>query len=157
MKQKSRNRRSALVAIVVAAIIGGLLLSAEEEPEHAGKSVSEWLEVYQQRRVESGGIGPTGGPADDAIRAMGTNAMPYILAELRAEDSRLETLRLLLLRKQSLIRLRSQPADVRRLAACGALIVAKSGAADFGPSLIELLESPDDTVQYHVARSLVHC
>lgn len=161
MKQKSRKRQWVIVAIVFAAVFGGLFLSAEEEPEHDGKTISEWLEVFQQQRVPTGAFGstrtPTSGPADDAIRAMGTNAMPYILAELRAEDSQLETLRLWLSRKQSLIRLRSQPAYVRRIAACGALFVADDAAADFGPSLIKLLESPDDRVQYHVARSLVYC
>jgi HEAT repeat protein len=134
-----------------------LFLSGEDEPEHDGKTISEWLEVYQNRHVENGTIRPTGGPADDAIRAMGTNAMPYILAELRAEDSRLETLRLRLLRKQSLIRLRSQPDDVRRAAACGALMAADGAASGFASQLIELLESPDITVQYFAIMSLGRC
>lgn len=158
MKRKSMKRRWAVVSIVVAAIIaGGGFLSEEGEPEHGGKSVSEWLEVYQKRRVDDGLIGPTGGPADEAIRAMGANAIPYILVELRAEDSRLEALRLRLFRRQSLIRLRTQSADVRRAAACGALMAADSAASGFGAPLMELMESPDEMVQYYAAMSLVHC
>jgi hypothetical protein len=159
MLKNSRKRRWGGVAIVIAlvAVVGGLFLGVEDEPEHDGKTISEWLEVYQKRRVEDGTIGPTGGPADAAIRAMGTNAMPYILAELRAEDSRLETLSLWLFRKQSLIRLRSQPADIRREAACGVLWETDDAVSGFGPQLIELLDSPDYLVQYSAASALVYC
>lgn len=38
--------------IIVAVAAGGLLITGQREPEHAGKPVSEWLEVYQKQYAD---------------------------------------------------------------------------------------------------------
>src|ERR1043165_3334350 len=71
-----RNRRIILLLLAVAVLVGVLVvvLPREREPEYGGKRLSEWVERYatppHMRQTEE---------AADAIRHIGTNAIPYLL------------------------------------------------------------------------------
>lgn len=59
-----------LVAIGVVAFWPG-----EREPEYNGKKLSEWLEVCRQYPMP----GPERVPAEEAVRNIGTNALPWLI------------------------------------------------------------------------------
>jgi hypothetical protein len=76
------KRRILLIGIPVAvvAIVGLIMaLTREREPEYGGKKLSEWVEEYEsESRLAGNPI-----IADRAIRELGTNAIPYLVAWLR--------------------------------------------------------------------------
>jgi len=81
-----RTRRTILllIGIVVVALIGLLVRGAfrSGEPEYAGKTLSQWLPML---RPDTGFADPT--PAVEAIRQMGSDAVPYLLKWSRYEPA----------------------------------------------------------------------
>lgn len=78
-----RKRRTILLltGVVVVALVGGAFRS--REPEYEGKRLSEWFDMYVHR---------TAGPEPArAIQAIGTNALPYLLAQICHYPSGLQT------------------------------------------------------------------
>ena len=77
-------RRGILVCalIVVGVVIFGFVSNYRSEPRYKGRSLSAWLRIYQRhesaddRREE----------AAEAVRHIGTNAIPYFLADLSYEQ-----------------------------------------------------------------------
>src|SRR5438046_569426 len=88
-----RTRAKIAVGLLFLAAIGVLMwrVSSAREPSYQGKSLTEWLEEYNRAAAFD-----KTGPASEAIRAMGANTLPYLLAHLRRKDSPLK-LRLFLL------------------------------------------------------------
>ena len=86
-----RKRRILLivVGVVVLVSLGALVLwPSSREPEYGGKRLSEWVELYDD------GASPQSSDsrkAGDAIRAIGTNALPYLVKWIQWEPPRLET------------------------------------------------------------------
>jgi len=95
-----------LVSIFVA-VIGGILWTALREPRepiYQGKPLSVWLERYV-----SGGSYVDFRPdseADEAVRQIGTNAIPLLLRMVRARDSKTKLALAELLNKQKLVEIR---------------------------------------------------
>jgi HEAT repeat protein len=128
-----------------------------KEPIHGGRPLTAWIselstEVFladQTRRAE------------DAIRQIGTNALPVILEELRVpDDSALARTvhekykHSPLARKGSLVQMPHREAAVRRMQAAQALRVL---AEPLGlMSLTNLLHDPNPHVQEAAAEALVH-
>src|SRR5581483_12103186 len=85
------KKRAAFMALFLAAVIGGFicLLMPPGEPAYQGKPLSWWL----SRSLAPGGViydlkDPKVIECRDAIRHIGTNAIPNLLRILRAKDSR---------------------------------------------------------------------
>lgn len=76
-----RKRRQLLILLAsVAALLALLgLLPREREPHYNGRSLSEWLSLYAQAS------GPTRSTAEDAVRHIGTNALPWLLQDVAYE------------------------------------------------------------------------
>ena len=77
-----------LIAGVVL-VVGGLLVCGvfrEGEPEYGGKRLSEWVQVLGARAVNGGDTHL----ADEAIRHIGTNALPYLLKMVELRNTELE-------------------------------------------------------------------
>jgi hypothetical protein len=72
----------AVVAILVAALWPG-----EREPEYKGKKLSEWLMQYRELSDHRHSDDPEPRQASDAVRHIGTNALPFLLAWLHQERS----------------------------------------------------------------------
>jgi len=72
-----RKRRPFLLLIGVAALVLLVLLAVgafrSREPEYERKKLSEWVESYADASK------PAPGEKDEAIRRIGTNAIPYLL------------------------------------------------------------------------------
>ncbi len=74
---------------VVAAV--ALVLSRDSEPEYKGRTLTEWLLVYSDPGfyphggLPRGRLTAEGGEAADAVRHIGTNALPWLLKWVRYE------------------------------------------------------------------------
>src|SRR5438045_3026446 len=82
-KKPGRRKRFMVVAaaVIVVAIGAIVFWPGAKEPEYQGKKLSEWLEQY---------CGSAGNPqkaleAEEAIRATGSNAVPYLIEWLKSE------------------------------------------------------------------------
>jgi hypothetical protein len=78
--------RLGLVAVFGLAAIGLLLYASRtKEPSFQGRALSQWLSdierAHDDREAE---------PAKYVVRQIGTNAIPYLLGLMRAEDSKLK-------------------------------------------------------------------
>src|SRR5260221_13991205 len=77
-----RKRRVYLIFWVVGVLLAGTLVAVftrVREPEYGGKRLSEWAEELPWNPEEK----PS--EAEDAIRSIGTNGIPYLLAWIAYE------------------------------------------------------------------------
>lgn len=72
---KPKRATLAVLVCIVAAIGLFSFRSRYAEPSYAGKSLSQWLQVYE----ESGSCDPDEPDAAQAIRAIGTKAIPFLI------------------------------------------------------------------------------
>ncbi len=94
-----RPARVALVIFLVAAIAGAAWLGFSlGEPRYQGKSLTAWLEGYNQAEAMD-----KTRPASEAIRAMGDRALPFLLRYLKKKDSPLKLKLFLLAEKQHIV------------------------------------------------------
>ncbi len=77
---RRRKKVAMLAIVVVAAVAVAFVWPREKEPEYKGKKLSQWL------RPAFNGSEPTA-DAIEAVRAMGTNALPDLLKKIAYQDS----------------------------------------------------------------------
>jgi hypothetical protein len=84
------TKRNRIATVVVLVAVMGLVLwrtAGPEEPAYEGKKLTSWLDHHV---ASSSATPPYGSPgwkkADEALRAIGTNAIPTLLQMLRAKD-----------------------------------------------------------------------
>jgi hypothetical protein len=73
-----QKRRVYLILVVV--VLAGVLVAVfrrDREPEYGGKRLSEWVDGYAMQIRNAG--------SNEAIRHIGTNAVPYLLKWIRYE------------------------------------------------------------------------
>lgn len=104
-----KKRLIALAALVAAAVAALYWLRPLPEPVYQGRRLSKWLTVYDT-------VSPTSPPftsqdAAEAIRHMGTNAIPTLLRMIAAHDSALKIRVMEILRKQTFIKVSHVNAD----------------------------------------------
>jgi len=80
-----RKRRLCLLLIAIAVLVGVLavIFRREREPEYGGRKLSEWV---LRLPVKPSELGPS--EAEEAIRHIGTNAVPYLLKWISREPAR---------------------------------------------------------------------
>jgi hypothetical protein len=74
-------KRRILLAILATLLVlglGVLMYLREQEPSYEGRALSEWLSVYATNMPEGSGIRERE-KAEQAVRAIGTNAVPVLL------------------------------------------------------------------------------
>jgi HEAT repeat protein len=134
-----RKRLRIVLAIVGVAILGWLGWKAlrTPEPSYQGRRLSEWLDGYNH----AGGMDKTES-VSEAIRAMGTNSLPFLLANIKHTYSPLEQTFFKLVRKQHLVKLPFYGKDPYRTTSILALSALGSKAAPLCPELLEVSENP---------------
>src|SRR5271155_3873900 len=97
-----RKRTGVALAILAVAMIGWFAWEVlrPHEPEYRGKRLSEWLDEYNR----AGSFDKTQS-ASEAMRAMGTNCWPFLLANIKHGNSPLKQKFLNLLGRQHWVRL----------------------------------------------------
>ncbi len=140
--------------VIVALLIGGLSgtfsSSSPIEPTYAGKRLSDWVTVRWDRNPE------VKKQAEDAISQIGTNALPFLLAELEVHD---KGLKLKLVHWAEVLhfdKFRDLNADyIRRNRAANAMAALGSLATPAMPELVRRLSSKLD-VNFEYAFCLGH-
>jgi hypothetical protein len=127
-----------LAAIVVAGIATVILRPGE--PVYQGKPLSHWLE-----ELGVSWPGPGGEKATEAIQAIGTNALPYLLRSLKASDSEGWVRLVELSRRQNLIKFPFRLADEKRDNAKRAFMVLGPTAESAIPDLAVMLKDLETT------------
>ena len=121
-------------------VIGGILLGSRgpAEPTHEGKRLSAWLDELSAMTFPRE-CDPDTKPAQ-AVRAMGTNAIPWLLHELSAEGGALKWRLNRLLGHQKFIKYRFEDSNTRLRRACMGFAALGPMAEPAIPSLLKLVE-----------------
>ncbi|HYG34171.1 MAG TPA: hypothetical protein VEC99_05275, partial [Clostridia bacterium] len=110
-----RNRLGILIVIVLVGVCGWIswlsLRHQKSEPVYQGKTLSAWLNEANPR------TSLLTDTAAEAVRHMGTNAVPYLLQQLGAPESPVNELAASLLEKQSFLKLKLPSKYQRQLRA----------------------------------------
>ncbi len=79
------NRRLLLVLLTVGLVVGLTVLvwHGRKEPGYQGKLLSEWLKAYRPL----GGTAPGSQKAADAVRHIGTNALPFLVSWIEDQQN----------------------------------------------------------------------
>src|SRR5579863_2933636 len=90
------------VAVLLVGLVGWFALSSPKPPEPAyqGRRLSQWLDICN----ETSNIDDTR-PVSEALHAMGTNCLPFLVAHVGHTQSRVKTWLLTQLCKQKLVKL----------------------------------------------------
>ncbi len=141
--------RKALLAGLVVAALGSffwfVLPSREPESVYQGKPLSFWMQGYDPgNRFVMQPMGPSSLPkweaADEAIRAIGTNAIPSLLLTLQQQDSKFFIAIVGVLQRHHFDGIPFAPAN-RNVKAFHGFNALASGATNAVPRLIEIFDS----------------
>ena len=125
--------RFAVLALVFAPIAFAFWASRKSQPHYQGRSLTAWLDELSSGQFEDRAR------ATNAIRAIGTNALPVLLALLREEDSLPASRFIDFLRRQSFLRLGLRhPSERYGQVALGFRVLGPL-AAPAGPELERIL------------------
>ena len=148
------KKRLTIVVLLLAVGLAGLLVlnRQSDEPSYQGKSFSYWFRQYCLAWA-----GASGGPADvtEALRQMGTNAVPYLVGALlntNQDSSPRKFYQEFVDRLPSGLQERLPvlvSAQRRRDKAADALFYTKPPAPVLLPLLTNALQSPDVTARRH--------
>jgi hypothetical protein len=153
-----RNKRCKLIAVVLlalAALVACILVFPDREPAWQGRTLSAWLRDFDADKPESRAS------AADALRQIGTNALPLIIQRLQHpgphSPSTILALKLKLselLSKQSLVKIPFHPGASPRHQALAAIDALGPVATNALPALAKLLHEnpPDPRAPYVIAR-----
>jgi HEAT repeat protein len=133
-----RNRlRSLLLAglVALALVVGlGWLVLRLREPVYEGNTLSEWL-TPGTNGFEAG--------TEDAVRHIGTNAIPTLLRMLRAQDSKLKLQLIGVAERQHFVKLHFVSAYMRNAEATMAFSFLGPVASNAVPALIQIFDEKD--------------
>ena len=150
---------------VVAAVATAFLLNPNREPAYAGKGLSKWLEAFDEF--------PVGIPADfasdlnnkppaiqqseEALRQIGTNALPFLIKLLNSHSSRFERKLRAAGEWAHLLKQSGLPSkDQRRVRAILGLNALGAEAIPAIPELLALIEKGATDGQYAATLVLSH-
>jgi len=152
----ARRHKFTLTLLISLACLLTWMVWLPREPIHQGKPLSLWLAQYEQNLLSRQDPDKEfkRNEAESALRAIGTNALPHLLAMAGAKDSRFKTSLLSLLRKQSLIPISWQTADQRRAQSSFGFGALGTLAAPAVPDLVKLLQDEDPGVRASAANRL---
>jgi HEAT repeat protein len=152
-----KKKRILLLALFLLAI-GGLIwiVSGEREPAYQGKTLSQWMKGYEPnkddetiddaRRREK--------DADNAIRHIGTNALPFLAKMFTAKDSKLKEKLMALTQRQSLIKFNFTPASDKHFLAVRGLGALGKDGAPLIPMLTRSLDDNNPETRYFAALAI---
>jgi hypothetical protein len=133
------KRRRVILATLLIAILGGFawfVLPAPPEPVYQGKRLTFWLEDLNGTRATQA----ERAKAEEAIRAIGTNAIPTLLRMLRARDTPLKLRLIALAQKQHVFKIHHTSAQELNMQAAEGIRLLGPAAASAVPQLIRLYD-----------------
>ena len=146
----NKSLRFALGATgIIFVIIYLFKTDSPSDPIYRGKRFSVWLEELSSSPVER-----PSAEAFDAIKHIGTNALPKMVFMLTTKDSKLKKVLMSLARKQKLFPINSRDAKYTRELASMSFYLFGSKGQPAVPSLIALLNSGDRDTRLRAAEAL---
>lgn len=145
-----KKSRVSLVVVLALAAIGALSYATRtSEPSFQGRALSRWLSdienAHEDREAE---------PAMNAVRQIGTNAIPYLLGMMRVEDSKLKETFITLFARAHIFRIRIPDASRKHLRAMFGFEALGAQASSAVPELKELVNNPK--IVHFAASALVN-
>lgn len=133
-----RKRPRILLAVLIVAVVGWIawLTLRPSEPMYKGKPLSFWLEGY----VYDPRLRPE---ADEAVRHIGTNAIPILLRLLQAKDSPLNLRLISLASKQHVFRIKHVYESDKHTQAVNGFKALGAGGKIAVPELIRIYKQAD--------------
>ncbi|MDB6111320.1 MAG: repeat protein, partial [Pedosphaera sp.] len=123
------------VVLRIAVLCGlGWLVFRSREPVYHGKTLSHWLGIYTSPPRNAFARRE----AEDAVRHIGTNAIPTLLRMLRAKDSGFTASLIRSLSRQQLLKIRFTGALERNMQAMNAFATLGATAKEAVPELIRI-------------------
>lgn len=134
-----RRKLSIGRAVLLMAVLGVMawVILRPDEPTYRGKRLSQWLDEYNR----AGALEKTE-PISEAIRAIGTNSLPYLLANIKHVDSPMKIRFFALIRRQHILKLPFYGADPSRSTSILALHALGSQAAPLYPEVLKVAQDP---------------
>ena len=147
----------AVALVILVGVIEWQALGPQKcEPVYQGRRLSVWLgryDYYAGRVTVTKALSMR--EADEAVRQIGTNAIPVLLRRLRTRDSALKIWVMDLIRKQHLISIKYIPARIRRLEGLmGVQALSPEARKAAVPMLLESLKDNDPTIRDYISRAL---
>jgi hypothetical protein len=139
MSTKARKWWLAAVLVIAWCAIVATCLR-DREPRYEGKRLSYWI---TQLTLDPP-YDPPMPAAQVAVRAIGTNALPYLLRNLRSKDSRLTKLLLAIDEKQTVVNLHVKPAAKRCEEVWRAFMALSDIAEPAVPDLVRKVRGDDE-------------
>lgn len=133
-----RKWRGALVLVLALVAIGALLYASRTtEPSFQGRALSQWLGDIENARDDH-----EAESAKNAVRQIGTNAIPSLLGMMQAEDSKLKETLITLLARLHISRVRITDASGKHLRALFGFQALGTQASSAIPELKTLMNNP---------------
>ena len=131
-------RRRLLIGLVLALLGLGavvVLVTKPAEPSHQGKPLSFWLEEIGYNQPET-----SRDEARKAIRAIGTNAIPWLIADLRLDEPRWKRIFKEWATKQPIVKVTYRTPDARGFEAAWGFHALGAAGSPAIPELVKLLD-----------------
>ncbi len=141
------------LCVFLLGLVGGIawLLWHTREPAYHGRPLSQWLDRFNQG-VNKGWPHKMEGTTE-AIRAMGTNSLPFLLDYIGHQEPWITRVGIDLLRRQHRVKLPFYGENPYREPSLMALHILGSEAAPLFPELLKLAENP--LTSYEGTRALL--
>jgi HEAT repeat protein len=153
------TRRGKIAVLLLTVALGGSAFVAWmvylAEPVYRGKRLSAWAEQYRTNKWTANQAAAR--DAEVAIRQIGSDAIPFLLEQLRTEESRAKKkLRELLSPKwHNALHLKDTSGDTRRTGAYGLVALSTNAPPTVVPQLIEIaIHHPEEDGRYIAVFSL---
>lgn len=136
----------ALLALAVGLVVFALVRPAAREPVFRGRPLREWLVGF-----DDGHYSTNYSAAQEAIRAMGTNCLPFLIRHLRSKDPPFNRQWKNLKARLNLLKSGATAVDWHRRAATACGQFGQDGAPAF-PAMMDAMNDPE--AAQHVAAAL---
>jgi HEAT repeat protein len=145
------NRRRIIVIGLLLVVLGGLCWLGYRQftpdPVYQGKRLHVWLEPQPSPWFNKFGLVASLSPeAREAVRQIGTNAIPRLLAMLRTQDSSLEPRLVALAQKQHYLKFTYVDAAHQHAQAALAFEVLGASASNAVPALLQIFENDTSVI-----------
>jgi HEAT repeat protein len=145
----TRRRIASTTAILAALAFLAWLAFYSSEPSYHGKSLSAWLEQARQSKEMENALSDVylDTPSARAIRAMGKDALPFLIRMAHTRDTPLRKRMIDLSRQYDWLGYRPQPFDDIQTKTAYGFLVLGPAARPALPKLISMLDDPAPEVR----------
>ena len=141
-------KRLRFIALIVAILLAGglaLHLFQSREPPYQGRSLVEWMDDYGRASASASDVEME--ISRQAVKQIGTNAIPFLLKELSAKDTALQERLKLWLQRQPLVQFHFKYAWEHRLQGLEGFAILEQDASCAVPDLVELSRDNDADIR----------